>query len=90
VAELQAEVRRPPKLVVIESPYRALISPLLAYIDAMRGQHPDATLTVVLPEFIAAHWWERPLHNQTAARLKWALLFRPGVVVTDVPYHLPR
>ncbi len=90
VAEIQSEVRRPPQLVVIESPYRALISPLLAYIDALRAEHPDATLTVVLPEFIAAHWWERPLHNQTAARLKWALLFRPGVVVTDIPYHLPR
>jgi amino acid transporter len=77
-------------LVIIESPYRALISPLLKYIDEIDRQRPDDTLTVVLPEFIARHWWEHLLHNQTALRLKAALLFRPGTVVTSVPYHLER
>jgi hypothetical protein len=47
-------------------------------------------LTVILPEMVPAHWWEHVLHNQTALRLKAALLFRPGVVVADVPYHLRR
>jgi len=42
----------------------------------------------VLPEFLVAHWWENILHNQTALRLKAALLFRPGIVVADVPQHL--
>jgi amino acid transporter len=78
------------QLTIIESPYRSLVGPLLAYIDAMHSQHPAKTLTVVLPEMVPAHWWEQVLHNQTALRLKAALLFRPGVVVADVPYHLRR
>jgi len=49
---------------------------------------PDDTLTVILPEFVVAHWWEHFLHNQTALRLKAALLFRPGIVVTNIPLHL--
>jgi len=44
----------------------------------------------VLPEFVPAHWWESILHNQTALRLKASLLFRPNVVVTNIPYHLSR
>ena len=78
------------ELVIIESPYRALVSPLLKYIDEVDKQRPDHTLTVVLPEFIARHWWEHLLHNQTALRIKAALLFRPGTVVISVPYHLER
>ena len=78
------------ELTIIESPYRSLVGPLLAYIDAMHAQHPDKTLTVILPEMVPAHWWEQVLHNQTALRLKAALLFRPGIVVADVPYHLRR
>ncbi len=45
---------------------------------------------MVLPEFVPDHWWEHALHNQTALRLKAALLYRPGTVVTSVPYHLSR
>ena len=77
-------------LVIIESPYRNLVGPLLSYLDEIDRQRPDDTLTVVLPEFIARHWWEQFLHNQTALRIKAALLFRPGTVVTSVPYHLER
>jgi len=78
------------QLVIIESPYRALVAPLLKYIDEIDKQRPTDTITVVLPEFIALHWWEHVLHNQTALRIKAALLFRPGTVVTSVPYHLNR
>jgi hypothetical protein len=78
------------QLVIIESPYRALVNPLLKYIDEIDKQRPDHTLTVVLPEYIARHWWEHLLHNQTALRIKAALLFRPGTVVISVPYHLER
>ena len=85
-AKLELEI----PLVIIESPYRQLVGPLLKYIDEVDRQRPDDTLTVVLPEFIARHWWEHLLHNQTALRLKAALLFRPGTVVTSVPYHLER
>ena len=77
-------------LVIIESPYRSLVGPLLSYLDEIDRQRPEDTLTVVLPEFIARHWWEQILHNQTALRIKAALLFRPGTVVTSVPYHLER
>ncbi|MDP9366321.1 MAG: APC family permease [Chloroflexota bacterium] len=77
-------------LVIIESPYRALVGPLLSYIDEIDRQRPDDTLTIVLPEFVARHWWEQVLHNQTALRIKASLLFRPGTVVTSVPYHLER
>lgn len=76
------------RLVMIQSPYRALLPPLIAYIDALRDFHPDAVITVVLPEFVPAHWWERALHNQTALRLKLALYSHPNVVVANVPYHL--
>ncbi|MGA7733007.1 MAG: hypothetical protein WCD37_17245, partial [Chloroflexia bacterium] len=51
-------------------------------------QHADDTVTIVLPEFLPAKPWEYLLHNQSALRLKAALLFRPNTVVADVPYHL--
>ena len=75
-------------LLVIDSPYRSLRRPLLAYIDTIHERCPQDTLTVVLPEFVVAHWWEYLLHNQTAFRLKAALLFRPGIVVVSLPQHL--
>jgi hypothetical protein len=75
-------------LVILESPYRAMVGPLLAYIESHGRRHPRATITILLPEFVPAHWWEHILHNQSALRLKAALFFRPGTVVTSVPYHL--
>lgn len=75
-------------LIIIESPYRSLLGPLLHYIEELRTQYPDTVLTVVLPEYVPTHWWEQILHNQTALRIKAALLFKPGIVVTSVPYHL--
>ena len=75
-------------LVIIESPYRFLMQPLLAYVDALLEMDPNETLLVVLPEFVPKHWWEHLLHNQTALRLKAALLYRPGVVVASFPYQL--
>ncbi len=75
-------------LLVIESPFRSLVRPLLAYIDTLHERHPDETLTVILPELLVANWWETILHNQTALRLKAALLFRPGIVVINIPHHL--
>jgi amino acid transporter len=75
-------------LVVVESPYRSLLRPLLAYIDTVHALYPEDTLTVILPEFVVAHWWEFFLHNQTAFHLKTALLARSDIVVTDIPQHL--
>ncbi len=78
------------QLVIIESPYRSLVGPLLAYLDTVHEHHPTDTIMVVLPEFVPSRWWEHLLHNQTALLLKAALLFRPGVIVASVPYHIQR
>jgi amino acid transporter len=78
------------ELVVVQSPYRALIGPLLAYLDALQEQAPDRPILVVLNEFVPRHWWEYVLHNQTALRLKLRLFARPNTIVADVPYHLRR
>ena len=78
----------PVSLVILESPYRALMGPLMAYIDATDRADPSQPTTVVLPEFVPRHVWEYPLHNQTALRLKVRLFFRRNTVVVDVPYHL--
>jgi amino acid transporter len=78
------------QLRLVLSPYRTLMAALLGYIDHLDEEHPGVTVTVVLPELVPAHWWEQPLHTQTALRLKAALLFRPGTVVISVPYHLER
>lgn len=76
------------KLVVLPSPYRELTRPLLKYIKRLERQEHEDVITVVLPEFIPAKWWQHMLHNQSSLLLKGALLFRQGVIVTSVPYHL--
>jgi hypothetical protein len=75
---------------VLESPYRSLIGPLLAYIDTLRERDKSTPIVVVLSEFVPRHFWEYFLHNQSALRLKASLFFRPNTVVMDVPYHLER
>jgi hypothetical protein len=76
------------KLVVLPSPYRELTRPLLKYIKRVGRHEHDDLITVVLPEFIPAKWWPHVLHNQSSLLLKGALLFKKGVIVTSVPYHL--
>lgn len=76
------------ELVVIASPYRSLIGPLSRYVDRRVKLHPNQMVTVVLPEFVPARWWHHLLHNQSSLMLKGALLFKPNVIVTSVPYHL--
>jgi len=75
-------------LIVLASPYRAVVQPLLRFIDEIEDLREDDKLTVLLPEFVPARWWHNLLHNQTSLMLKGALLFRPGIVVTSVPHHL--
>lgn len=76
------------RLVVVESPYRSLSGPLLRYIGEVERAHPSDTLMIILPEYVPGRWWEHLLHNQTALRLKAALLFHPGIIVANVPYHV--
>ncbi|MHB8571940.1 MAG: APC family permease [Candidatus Dormibacteria bacterium] len=75
-------------LEVIESPYRSTVGTLLEYLDAVDQQRQSETLMVFLPEMVHTRWWHQLLHSQTALRLKAALLFRPGTVVVNVPYHI--
>jgi len=76
-------------LIVLTSPYRSLLGPLLHYVDHILEQGGENHIvTIVLPEFIPARWWQHLLHNQTALLIKGAMLFRKNVIVTDVPYHL--
>lgn len=76
-------------LIVLASPYRSLLGPLLDYIDHLQENGGENHIvTIVVPEFIPARWWQQLLHNQTALLIKGQLLFRKNVVVTDVPYHL--
>ncbi len=75
-------------LVVIDSPYRSLVAPIVAYVDALHRRDAHAQVTVVLPEIITPWPWQRWLHNQSARRLRNALLGRPRTVVVEVPHHL--
>jgi len=77
-------------LVVLRSPYRSVVGALLEYLNQLQAHAPDHFVTIILPEFVPARWWQHLLHNQTALLIKGALLFRRGVVVVDVPYHLDR
>ena len=78
------------RYVVVESPFRSVVPPLLAYIDSWRHAHPEPRCTVVLPEFVSDRWWAYGLHNQRAFWLKTALLARATVAVADVTYHHER
>ncbi|MGZ8562184.1 MAG: APC family permease [Candidatus Limnocylindria bacterium] len=78
----------PMELVVVESPYRALVGPLLRYMDALQSLHPTRPIVVVLADVVPRHWWENLLHNQTSLRLKLRLFGRKNTIVVDVPFHL--
>jgi len=76
------------QLVVLPSPYRELTRPLLRYITRLEKKNENDVVTVLLPEFVPAKWWQHLLHNQSSLMLKGALLFKEGVIVISVPYHL--
>jgi amino acid transporter len=84
------------RLVILDSPFRSTIRPLLDYLGEVDQREPERGLAVVvLPEFVPARWWHELLHNQTARAIKRALLYRRGLtgkdrVIIDVPYHLQR
>jgi len=78
-------------LVIVESPFRALVGPLTAYLDvldlAWPPDKPAPVTIVVLPEVVVRHWWDRLLYNQSSKRLKAALVGREHTVIADVPYR---
>ena len=83
-----AERGVPVPLVVIESPYRETVRPVLRYVRRLRREHPGDVISIVIPEYVVSHWWQHLLHNQTALRLKGRLLFEPSVTVTSIPWVL--
>jgi len=77
------------RLVILDSPYRLLVEPLLQYIEEVAAQRqPNETITIVVPQFVPRRWWHNALHANAATVLRFALLFKRGIVVTDVPYQV--
>jgi amino acid transporter len=77
------------RLVVIDSPYRTFLEPFLEYVDQLSAVlQPNERLTIVVPQFTPGHWWHNILHTQTAFWLRFALLNKEGIVITEVPYQL--
>jgi hypothetical protein len=77
------------RLVILDSPFRLFVEPLLVYLeDIIDQRQPNETITVVVPEFIPSKRWHNALHMRTANVLRQELLSKHGVVVTDVPYHV--
>lgn len=77
------------RLVILDSPFRLLIEPLLEYLkEIIDNRQPNETITIVVPQFIPSKRWHNALHMRTANFLRQELLSRPGVVVTDVPYQV--
>jgi len=75
-------------LIIMESPYRSLVGPLLRYIDAVQKERGDDVVTIVIPELVSRRLWHHLLHNQAGPLLKLALLNRRDVIVTNVRYFL--
>lgn len=77
------------RLVMLESPFRTFIEPLLEYIDEIDAQRqPKELITIVVPEFVPRHWWSNMLHTKTASTLRMALLFRKDIIITNIPYQV--
>jgi amino acid transporter len=77
-------------LVVLASPYRSILRPLVEYVDALAARGEADLVTIVVPEIVPRSWWGHLLHNKTSLFIRTAFLFRPNVVVTAVPYRIGR
>jgi hypothetical protein len=77
------------RLVIVDSPYRLLIEPLIGYVrDVAKRRQPNEVITIVVPQFVPRRQWHNLLHAQTAVLLRLALIFEPGIVITNVPYQV--
>jgi len=79
-----------PELILLSSPYRFVIAPLVEYILKIERDHPDRQIAVLVPELVVKHWWQAPLHNQRAQLLKLLLLVRGNqrIMVINIPWYL--
>jgi amino acid transporter len=77
------------RLVILDSPYRLFLEPMLQYIEDLDSQRrPNEIITIIVPQFIPRHWWNNYLHTRTAEALRTALIFKKDIVITDVPYQV--
>ncbi len=74
-------------LTILKSPWRSLTEPIIRYTRTLRAERRLDTVTIIIPEFVTTRWWHRLLHNQSGLLLKFALMFEPGIIVTNVRYH---
>jgi hypothetical protein len=79
-----------PDLVLVPSPYRFVIVPLVDYILKVEREHPERQIAVLVPELVVKHWWQAPLHNHRAQLLKLLLLVRGNqrISVINIPWYL--
>jgi hypothetical protein len=75
-------------LVMLPSPYRSLVDPVVEHIEEIQEREPRTLVTVVIPEFVPREWWARLLHGHAGLLLALRLHEHEDVVVTNVPYHL--
>jgi hypothetical protein len=75
-------------LLILPSPYRSLIDPILAHIDRLQAQEPNCQITIVVPEFVPQGWWAKLLHGNAGIVVLLRLRYRQGVAVTNIPYHI--
>ncbi|HVF11339.1 MAG TPA: amino acid permease, partial [Abditibacteriaceae bacterium] len=75
-------------LVVLDSPYRSLVDPIIEYVDRLQQQDPRNLITLVIPEFVPKGWWPKFLHGQAGLMLALRLRSKRGVVVINMPYHI--
>lgn len=75
-------------LVILESPFRSLVGPLLQYLEEVKREKPNTLVTVIIPEFVPAKWWHKILHNQSGLVLKFVLLFRRDIITANVRYYV--
>ena len=77
------------RLVVLSSPYRLLLEPIVAYVKEIAARRqPNEVITIVVPQFVPHKRWHNLLHAHTAITLRLALLFEKGIVITSVPYQV--
>jgi amino acid transporter len=75
------------RVVLVESPYRALVRPFVRYLEVSQAEDPSRLTVVLLPEHLPRHWWDRLLYNQNVHRIRAALVGRKEFVVLDTPYR---
>lgn len=79
-----------PQLVVLDSPYRYIVKPIVEYALRQQNEHPDRNITVLVPELVESHWYHYLLHNNRPEAIRALLLFNGNqrIAVVSIPYHL--